>query len=339
MPTTRIPQGTASAKASGTTLTIENVTVEAGQSLVVGVGSDNSQGPPVSVTHNGRPFRQSVARDNPGQNIVGALWLKPEYRFTQTGDIVIAWSAPITARAAWAVSFDRSQAINIGSSQIFPANETVVSTGLPGQAISAPTLEAGVEYEIQSAGSSDFTLVGASANTAGTIFVASGPTAGTGVARLALESDDDYALALFVMNGPPGDLAGATARMRIDGSFQAVTQDQFAGTSGQSARSNVTVIEIGAQLSTKNNPVAEITSTTGRRWITGLVALRPRQDFFRVGITPSDLLDVQEILQGTGVNPDNVFFRLNFDTGRWEVYDNPTAGTLVASRNKDGDWI
>ena len=46
--------------------------------------------------------------------------------------------------------------------------------------IPAPYLQVGAQYTIKVVGTSDFTLVGAASNTVGTIFVATGPTTGTG---------------------------------------------------------------------------------------------------------------------------------------------------------------
>lgn len=45
----------------------------------------------------------------------------------------------------------------------------------------APDMSAGTEYVIQSVGTTDFTLVGATLNQVGTVFTATGPTPGTGV--------------------------------------------------------------------------------------------------------------------------------------------------------------
>jgi len=61
--------------------------------------------------------------------------------------------------------------------EINNAQKTGLAAGRP-----APELVNGRRYTIQHVGTSDFTLVGAGANTVGTTFVASGPTPGTGKA-------------------------------------------------------------------------------------------------------------------------------------------------------------
>lgn len=73
--------------------------------------------------------------------------------------------------------------------------------------VTAESLEEGVEYEIVTTGTSDFTLVGAATNTVGVVFVATGSTEGDGVAqRTQIENPDvpgpeDWFLGEFVVPG------------------------------------------------------------------------------------------------------------------------------------------
>lgn len=80
-----------------------------------------------------------------------------------------------------------------------PPNDPVIApTGWPGNSvgelwldkrttapITAPNLRAGVSYAITSLGDTDFTLIGATSNTVGVVFTASGPGMGTGTASYA----------------------------------------------------------------------------------------------------------------------------------------------------------
>lgn len=59
----------------------------------------------------------------------------------------------------------------------------LTAQGLAGATVVATALVPGVQYEIVTAGTTDFTLVGAADSTVGTMFVASGVGLGTGTAR------------------------------------------------------------------------------------------------------------------------------------------------------------
>lgn len=77
----------------------------------------------------------------------------------------------------------------------YPNSPAIAPIGSPGNSvgelwldkrtatpITAPNLRAGINYTITSLGTTDFTLIGASANTVGISFVATGPGTGSGTA-------------------------------------------------------------------------------------------------------------------------------------------------------------
>lgn len=73
-----------------------------------------------------------------------------------------------------------------------PGTGTGAATVVVGAPQTAGSFVAGLSYVIISVGTTDFTLIGASSNTAGTLFIATGPAAGTGTA-VTSTSPPEYA--------------------------------------------------------------------------------------------------------------------------------------------------
>jgi len=128
---TRTARGTAAAKASGATLTIPAVTIPAGNALIVGLGYDNAQGAPVSVTHAGRILRRKLQRNDATNGFHMSMWLKGGYNKKQTGDIVATWAAAIGKRAMYASSLN-NEAFEDDASAAVQALTTSPGTGLTG---------------------------------------------------------------------------------------------------------------------------------------------------------------------------------------------------------------
>ena len=82
-----------------------------------------------------------------------------------------------------------------------------------GRSQSATTLVAGVSYTIASLNTTDFTLIGASSNTVGTVFTATGPGAGTGTASPNSATDNNtvlgYNTGLGIVYGANNTILGA----------------------------------------------------------------------------------------------------------------------------------
>jgi hypothetical protein len=72
--------------------------------------------------------------------------------------------------------------INVSPNTLDCVIDTIHSEGAVGTAFAATALVAGVQYQIVSVGSTDFTAIGAGSNTVGLTFQASGPGTGTGTA-------------------------------------------------------------------------------------------------------------------------------------------------------------
>lgn len=284
---TRTPRGTATSKASGTTLTIASFTVPAGHCLVVGGCYANGAGAPSSVVHAGRALRRKVQRDNTTDGIHNSIWLKGEYHKDQTGTCTLSWASPIVEKAAFASSFD------------FVATEDEVSGLNVTVATAAP---------------------------------------GTGQTA-ALDGDEDMVICCFGAEGPGSDHGSATAEIEDGDVFTAATIGQQAGTVGAPPVSNVTVIETFLQLSATDSTRGRLAGATAREWCNTIVALKPRARFDKQGITPSDIVEVEEIVVAAGGNVDDIYFGWNEVTGQWEAYETTSPGTQRAIRdNASGNW-
>lgn len=131
MAITRTARGSASSKSSAVSLTIPSFTVPAGHSLVVGAGYDNAQGAPTSVVHAGRSLRRKAQRDDSINGFHASVWLKGEYRKTQTGTCVLTWASSIGKKCAVASSYDRTHKFDDGKTAI-DGDVTNPNTGLGG---------------------------------------------------------------------------------------------------------------------------------------------------------------------------------------------------------------
>lgn len=126
---TRTAKGTATAKASGTTLQLNAVSVESGSCLVVGISCDNAQLSPSTVTHAGRTLRRRQQQNDVPNSRHTSIWLKGEYRGNQTGPIVATWGGSIGPRAMFASSWDRIVKLDQGASNADTTATTTPSTG------------------------------------------------------------------------------------------------------------------------------------------------------------------------------------------------------------------
>jgi hypothetical protein len=160
---------------------------------------------------------------------------------------------------------------------------------------------------------------------------------GTGATPALLDADG-FAIASFVSQGPNADHDAATARTQDAGSFTPAEIGQTAGTAGGGALANIKITETFLQLTAVDATRAQLQGATSRDWASSLLVLSERADFHRQGITPSDIMDVEEVVAALGADAENIYFGYNEDTGLWEVYETTTPGTLVATRSKDGIW-
>lgn len=335
----RTARGTASEKASGATLTIPSFTVPAGHSLVVGVGCDNAEGAPSTVVHAGRTLRRKLQRDDVPNGIHGSVWIKGEYNSRQTGSCVLTWAGAIGKRAAAASSYDRVQKEDDDTSDLSTAS-TSPGTRQTGSVITAGSFVTDDWYEIVDTGTTDFTLIGAEDSDPGTLFLATGPGAGTGTARSGLDSGAAVASCFFVAEGPLNDLPGSvTAQIENDATFEAATIGQSDGTNGAPPPSNIYVIETFLELTARNPTRGRLQNATSRNWIGMLLALEPRATFLRQGITPSDVFAVEQIVTDAAGETNDIYYGFNEDTGEWQAYETTTPGTLRAKRDiNTGDW-
>lgn len=337
----RTAKGTASLKASGATLTIPSVTIDAGACLVVGVGCDSAEGAPISVTHNGRTLRKKTDLTNATAGINVSQWLKAEYHNEQTGDIVIVWGAAIGKRAAFATQLSgpfTMDDVSVNAELIATANP---ATGRTGSLVVSGLLTIGKVYEIVTVGTTDFTLIGAVSNTVGEVFTATGAGLGTGTVREALDGNPAFVVCAFVAEGPGSEHGSATARIDDGNVWQAATVGQIEGTAGAPPVSNIAIVESYLELANQNATRGQLQGADSREWANSLLAVRPRKtdSFLRQGITPSDIAAVEEIVVAAGGDPDNMWWGMNEDTGEWEAYEGAAPGTLRARRGTDSVWV
>ena len=331
----RTAQGTASDKASGSTLTIAGVTVPDGHSLVVGVSCENAQLAPDTVEHNGKPLRRRQQQDNAAQGYHTSAWIKGEYRKDQTGDIVATWGAAIGERAMVASSFDIRQKKDDGSGSAETTPTQTPATGRTGALLTAGAFVVGVEYEIISIGTTDFTAIGATENTVGFLFIARGVGSGTGTAREALSGAPSYAICFFGSNGPVEDHDAATAEIQDAGVLVPATIGQKAGTTGGGPASNVTCLETYLELTARNPTRGRLVDATSRRWSNVILVLEQRGSYLVQGVTPGDFLEVEQV---TGLGSGGYRFEFNEGSGEWEARDSTTGALLATRSNSTGSW-
>ena len=337
---TRTPQGTASSKASGTTLIIPNVSVPAGHCLVSGGAYANGALAPTTVEHAGKTLRRKIQQNNATRSIHASMWLKGEYRRQITGDLAITWSTAIVERAFWASSLD-FVAREDDASGSEDAATTTPATGRTGALVTAGAFVVGTKYEIVTLGNTDFEAIGASANVVGTVFTAIGVGSGTGEAREALTFTNGlgYAMCVFGGEGPEGDSPGS-AEIRDGGSLVAASVGQEVGTIAGGAASNIKATETFLELTSDHFTRGRLVGATQRRWVNCILALEPRPtSIINQGITPSDIVATDAIVDAAGGNTDDIYFGYDEDTGEWKAYEATTPGTLRATRSVDtGDW-
>ena len=109
---TRIAKGTASAKASGSTLTVSNVALNSDSAIIVALGYDDAQGHPTSVKWGNRNLKSRISRNPAGFDIAMSVWTAGSVRDTATRDIVATWSGNITERAMVVTAVEGVNKIN-----------------------------------------------------------------------------------------------------------------------------------------------------------------------------------------------------------------------------------
>lgn len=131
---TRTAKGTASSKTSGTTLTISDVSLTEGASIVVALGYDDAQGHPTSVKWGNRNLRSRLSRDPGGYDIAHSVWTVGQIKKTGTRDLVATWSGSITERAMLAVELMGTKRIDVRAGNNDSVVTTTPTTGATGAA-------------------------------------------------------------------------------------------------------------------------------------------------------------------------------------------------------------
>ena len=209
---TRTARGTAQLKASGTTLTVASFTLTKDHSLQVGIGCENSAGPPTSVTMNGRPLKRKENVNNALGSLNCSMWIKARAAVNQTGTLVATWSSAINARAMFASTLNAPMRID----------ETI-------SAADAPTTTPSTGTSAAFATATDFAICafaskGPSGDTAATGQLIGGTTATlgqrigtTGAAATTNVTIQETYLQLASASAAAGTLSGVTSRRWANG--------------------------------------------------------------------------------------------------------------------------
>lgn len=133
MAQSRTALGTNATKASGTSLTITNITVPQGRTLIVGIAYDNVAGAPTTVKYGKRELKELKKKANAGSGITVALWRAAYLRHGTERDIVATWSSAITERAMFATQIDEAGRTDVDNSAeqdatTTPATGAIVTT-------------------------------------------------------------------------------------------------------------------------------------------------------------------------------------------------------------------
>ncbi len=129
---TRTAKGIANSKASGNTLALPNISLQAGAALIVGLGYDDAQGHPTEVKWGNRLLRRRIARDPAGIDIAGSLWTVAFVKNTETKDITASWSGNIVERAMFVTQLEGKNRIDVRSGNNDGTATTSPTTGATG---------------------------------------------------------------------------------------------------------------------------------------------------------------------------------------------------------------
>lgn len=102
---TRTAKGTATLKASGTTLTLASVSATAGDAMIVMIGNQ-TQNIPTTVKWGNKDLTKSAHAINTTGGAVASVWIGRNIVNTDTRNIVVTWSTAIGARALAAAILD-----------------------------------------------------------------------------------------------------------------------------------------------------------------------------------------------------------------------------------------
>lgn len=127
MAITRTAKGTAQSKASNTSLTISNVSLNAGDLLVVGVGYETDFALN-SVQWGNRDLR--LVADSPAtQGDTRVRIYRARVKNTDTRDVVATWAGNMSARAMFATALTEVSKKDVGSTNTHAAGTTAPNTG------------------------------------------------------------------------------------------------------------------------------------------------------------------------------------------------------------------
>jgi len=210
-------RGVASSKASGATLTISGVSLNAGSMLVVATGYDDAAGHPTSVAWGNRQLRSFPATQrNPAPyDIACSGWVIARVRDTATRNVVITWPSAIVERAAMATMIEGANRADEKSGN----NDGTATTG-PVTGVTA-TLDAADElalcYFISEGPDTNDTAGSAEISDGGTFTAATlGQRIGTnGAPPVSNVTVQEAYLQLSSATATEGRLVGATSRLWV----------------------------------------------------------------------------------------------------------------------------
>lgn len=138
MAITRTAKGTAQSKAANTTLTISNVSLTAGQLLLVGIAYETDAA--LNSVQWGSRNMKLVADSAATQGDTRVRLYRARVRDTATRDVVATWAANMSARAMFATAIDEASIKDVGSTAVFAAGTTAPNTGTAVTTTAADTI-------------------------------------------------------------------------------------------------------------------------------------------------------------------------------------------------------
>lgn len=112
MAQTRTAKGTNSSKASGSSLSVNNVEIQGGSTIVVGIAFDNSQGNP-EIKWGNKKLKRDITIENSNDIGFRAQIYRGYVRTTRTRDLVATWGAAILARSMFVTEITEASFVDV----------------------------------------------------------------------------------------------------------------------------------------------------------------------------------------------------------------------------------
>ena len=151
---------------------------------------------------------------------------------------------------------------------------------------------------------------------------------------------DDFAVAVFVWEGPQTDTDGATMQILDGGTWTNVTGTQRIGTAGAPPLSNVSIQFGWLQLTSSQATQGRIQSAANSRlWTSAIVTFKESQEL-KLGVTATDIVSVEQIFEDhtPALDPENAVYKWSVADDRFETFSSTDVATRIGYSTPDG-WV